>query len=101
MGAVHSSTVLSSISSSIYSRSICSSSGDVLCLHLLHADSTAADQVSWKVSSISSRLRFAEHVAGVECSQPVAVRVGVVVAGSSAMTLDEGNLPEVFQTGPR
>lgn len=42
-----------------------------------------------------------EHVAGVESSQPVAVGVGIVVAGSSAMTLDEGNLPEVFQTGSR
>lgn len=40
-----------------------------------------------------------EHVVGVERSKPVAVGVGVVVAGSSAVTLDEGNLPEVFQTG--
>lgn len=37
-----------------------------------------------------------EHVTGVERSQPIAVRVGVVVAGSSAVTLDEGNLPELF-----
>lgn len=56
-GAVLSSTVISSISSSIYSHSICSSSGDVLCLQLLHADSTAADQISWTIFSL--RLRFA------------------------------------------
>ena len=42
-----------------------------------------------------------EHVVGVESSQPVAVRVHVVVARSSAVTLDEGNPPEVFQTGSR
>lgn len=42
-----------------------------------------------------------EHVGRVECSQPVAVGVSIVVAGSSAMALNEGNLPEVFQTGTR
>lgn len=42
-----------------------------------------------------------EHVARVQGGEPVAVRVSVVVAGSPAVTLDEGNLPEVFQTGSR
>lgn len=42
-----------------------------------------------------------EHVGRVECSQPVAVGVGIIVAGSSAMALDEGNLPEVLQAGTR
>lgn len=42
-----------------------------------------------------------EHVVGVERRQPVAVRVSVVVTGSSAVTLDEGDLTELFQTGTR
>lgn len=40
-----------------------------------------------------------EHVTGIKSSQPVTVGVSVVVAGSSTVTFDEGNLPEVFQTG--
>lgn len=42
-----------------------------------------------------------EHLSRVECSQPVAVGVCIVVAGSSAMALDEGNLPKVLQAGTR
>lgn len=42
-----------------------------------------------------------EHVVGVERRQPVAVRVCVVVTGSSAVTLNEGDLTELFQTGTR
>ena len=42
-----------------------------------------------------------EHVVWVEGSQPVAVRVGVVVTSSSAVTLNEGNLPKLFKTRSR
>lgn len=40
-----------------------------------------------------------EHAVRPERSQPVAVAVAVVAAGSSVMTLDEGNPPETLQTG--
>lgn len=42
-----------------------------------------------------------EHMGRVECSQPVAIGVSIVVAGSSAMALDEGYLPEVLKAGTR
>ena len=40
-----------------------------------------------------------EELVWVKGREPVAVGVCVVVAGASAVTLDEGNLPELLEAG--
>lgn len=52
-----------------------------------------------KTSYVTFRLR--KHVAVFDGSEPEAVGVGIVVAGSSAVALDEWSAAEFLQAGTR